>query len=55
MPLRYEEVIFDEVLRMDLLVEDTVVVEAKSVEFMIPLWRYQILTQLKITGLVSAI
>jgi GxxExxY protein len=48
--LRYKNVILNDGLRLDLLVEDSVVVECKSVEQMIPLWNSQILTQLKITG-----
>jgi GxxExxY protein len=48
--LRYKDVILKDGLRLDLLVEDSVVVECKSVEQMIPLWQSQILTQLKITG-----
>jgi GxxExxY protein len=49
-PLKYDEIIFDEGLRIDLLVEEKIIVEIKSVESMIPLWHAQVLTQLKITG-----
>ena len=37
-------------LKLDLLVEDLVIVENKSVEAMIPLYSAQILTYLKLTG-----
>jgi GxxExxY protein len=48
--LRYNDVILDDGLRLDLVVEDAVVVEVKAVELMIPLWPAQLLTQLRVTG-----
>jgi GxxExxY protein len=38
-------------LRSDLVVEDTVIVEIKAVEMMIPLYEAQLLSYLKLTGL----
>ena len=37
-------------LRIDLLVEDKVIVELKSVEQMLPVFESQVLTYLKLTG-----
>jgi GxxExxY protein len=50
MPIRYEGVMLDSGYRMDLLVEETVVVEIKAVERMLPLYRAQLLTYLKLGG-----
>lgn len=47
-PIVYEGVTLDADLRLDLLVEDLVVVEAKSVEKMIPLFDAQSLTYLRL-------
>ena len=50
MPIRYEGVVLDSGYRMDLLVGDAVVVEIKAVERMLPLYRAQLLTYLKLGG-----
>ncbi len=42
-------------LRMDLLVEDSVIVELKSVERMIELHQSQLLTHLRVTGLKTGL
>ena len=47
-PIIYEGVCLDADLRLDLLVEDLVIVEAKSVERMIPVFEAQSLTYLKL-------
>ena len=49
-PLRfeYDDLVFDEGFRMDLLVEDQVVVELKSVEQTAPVHKKQLLTYLKL-------
>ena len=44
----YEGIIFEEGFRMDLLVEDQVVVELKSVEQVAPVHKKQLLTYLKL-------
>jgi GxxExxY protein len=49
-PITYKGIVLDEGLRIDLLIEGKVVVEAKSVDVMIPVWHAQILSQLKTTG-----
>ncbi len=51
LPINYEGVTLDAGFRLDLLVEEQVVVEAKAVEQMHPLFEAQLLTYLKLTGL----
>ena len=50
-PVRYKEDAFDEGFRADLVVEDKVIVELKSVETVIPSHKKQLLTYLKVTGM----
>jgi GxxExxY protein len=50
-PIHYDGVQFDEGLRLDLLVEDKVIIEIKSVEQVNPVWTAQIISHLKLTGL----
>jgi GxxExxY protein len=50
-PIVYEGATLDADLRLDLLVEDLVIVEAKSVEKMIPVFEAQSLTYLKLLRL----
>ncbi|MBI3270296.1 MAG: GxxExxY protein [Planctomycetes bacterium] len=50
LPIRYKEVTLESELRLDLLVEECVVVELKAVEHIIPVFQAQLLTQLKLTG-----
>jgi GxxExxY protein len=49
-PVVYKGVLLDAKLRPDLLVEDCVIVELKSVETVLPLFEAQLLTYLKLTG-----
>ncbi len=49
-PVIYEKIRFDTGLRLDLLVEDAVVVELKAVEQIIPLYEAQLLTYLKLSN-----
>ncbi len=48
-PIVYKDVHLDAGLRVDILVEDRVIVELKAVETMIPLFDAQLLTYLKLT------
>ena len=48
-PIVYDNITFDEGLRLDVLVEDLVVCELKAVEQMNPVFMAQLLTQLKLT------
>ena len=50
LPVVYDGVQLDAGLRIDLLVEDLVIIELKSVEKMNPVYEAQILTQLKLSG-----
>ncbi|MFH1197069.1 MAG: GxxExxY protein [bacterium] len=50
-PIKYDGLIFEEGLRLDLLVEDLVISELKAVEQVNPVWDAQILSHLKLTGL----
>ena len=49
-PITYDGIVFEQGLRLDLLVEDSVVIEVKSVELVNPVWGAQVLSQLKLTG-----
>ena len=49
-PIVYDSITFDEGLRLDVLVEDSVICELKAVETMNPVFMAQLLTQLKLTG-----
>ena len=50
MPIRYEGIVLDSGLRLDLVVENRVVVEIKAVEKHQPLYDAQLLTYLKLGG-----
>lgn len=54
-PIVYEEIVFDKGYRIDLLVEDSVVVELKSVSEMKPIYSAQTLTYLKLAKLKVAL
>ncbi len=49
-PVTYDDLRLDAGLRLDLLVDDCVVVELKAVENMLPVFDAQILTYLKLSG-----
>ena len=49
-PIVYQTLIIDEGLRLDLLVEDLIIVEFKAQENYHPVWEAQILSYLKLTG-----
>ena len=48
-PIRYDELTFDEGFRADLLVENKVIVELKSVEQLLKVHSKQLLTQLRLS------
>ena len=48
-PIVYDGIIFNEGLRMDLYVENSVIVEVKAVEVVNPVWSSQIISHLKLT------
>jgi GxxExxY protein len=51
LPVAYRGIQMDAGLRLDILVENCVIVELKSVENMNPIYEAQLLTYLKLTGL----
>ena len=50
LPIKYDGMVFDEGLRLDVLVEDLIICELKAVDEMNPVWKAQILSHLKLTG-----
>ena len=50
LPIIYDGMIFDEGLRLDVLVEELIICELKAVDEMNPVWKAQILSHLKLTG-----
>lgn len=51
LPINYDGHLLDAGLRMDILVENCVVLELKAVEKMLPLYEAQLLTYLKLSGI----
>ncbi len=49
LPITYDGMVFDEGLRLDVLVEDLVICELKAVDEMNPVWKAQILSHLRLT------
>ena len=50
LPVVYDSIRLDAGLRLDIVVEDSVVVELKAVESVLPVHTAQLLTYLKLTG-----
>ena len=49
-PIVYDSIIFSEGLRLDLLVEDCIIIEVKAVEQVNSVWDAQIISHLKLTN-----
>lgn len=49
-PIFYQSLIIDEGLRLDLLVEDLIIIELKAQENYHPVWEAQLLSYLKLTN-----
>ena len=49
-PIEYDGIVFDEGLRLDVLVENLIICELKAVDEMNPVWEAQILSHLKLLG-----
>lgn len=49
-PIQYDGIVFDEGLRLDVLVEDLIICELKAVDEVNPVWEAQILSHLKLTN-----
>ncbi|MFD2036608.1 GxxExxY protein [Belliella marina] len=50
-PIVYDGIKFDEGLRLDLLIEDKIIIEIKAVEQVNPVWEAQIISHLRLTRL----
>lgn len=48
-PIVYDNLTFNEGLRLDVLVEDKIICELKAIELVNPVWEAQILSHLKLT------
>ena len=48
-PVRYKKLVLDNAYRIDLIVEDAVIVELKSVETLLPVHSAQVLSYLRLT------
>ena len=51
LPIKYDDLFFEEGLRLDVLVEDVIICELKAIENVNPVWEAQLLSHLKLTGL----
>ena len=49
-PIHYDDIVFQEGLRLDFLVEKSVIVELKAIETVNPVWQAQVLSHLRLTG-----
>lgn len=49
LPIVYDGLVFDEGLRIDMLVEDLVIIENKAVDTVNPVWQAQIISHLRLT------
>jgi len=49
-PIVFDKIIFDEGLRLDVLVDDLVICELKALDTINPVWEAQLLSHLKLTG-----
>jgi len=49
-PITYEGVTLDAALRIDILIDDQLIVELKAVDALLPVFEAQVLTYLKLTG-----
>jgi GxxExxY protein len=49
-PIVYDGIIFEEGLRLDVLVEDMMICELKAVDEMNPIWEAQLLSYLRLTN-----
>lgn len=49
-PIVYDHLTFNEVLRLDVIIEDCIICELKALETVNPVWEAQILSHLKLTG-----
>lgn len=55
MPLSYEELLIEDAYRIDLIIEDKLIVEIKSLERLAPVHFKQVMTYLKLSGLKNGL
>jgi GxxExxY protein len=51
LPLKYKDLSFDQAYRLDLVVENQIIVELKTTDVILPVHEAQLLSYLKLTGL----
>jgi len=49
-PIVFQDILFNEGLRLDVMINDLVICELKALEIVNPVWEAQILSHLKLTG-----
>ena len=49
-PIKYDNMTFDEGYRLDILIEDQIIIELKACDKYNPVWNAQVLSYLKVTG-----
>ena len=49
-PIIYDQLVFNEGLRLDVMVEDSVICELKAVDLLSAVWQAQVISHLKLTG-----
>lgn len=49
-PIQYDGFVFNEGLRLDVLIEDQVICELKAIDIINPIWEAQVLSHLKLSG-----
>jgi GxxExxY protein len=49
-PIVYDDIRFEEALRLDVLVENLIICELKAVDVMLPVFKAQLLSQMKLTN-----
>ena len=49
-PIVYDNLTFEEGLRLDVIIEDSIICELKAIDNVNPVWEAQILSHLKLTG-----
>ncbi|MBI4951785.1 MAG: GxxExxY protein [Myxococcales bacterium] len=55
LPVTYKGVVLEHGHRLDLVVEEKIIVEVKAVERLLPVHEAQVITYLKLTGLATAL
>ena len=49
-PITYDNLVFKEGLRLDVIIENSIICELKALETVNPVWKAQVLSHLKLTG-----